>query len=60
MVFLRGNRGGHSEEERTDPEDLFRSPFALFTKKGTDLRVSQPKVDFDEGHQSFLSANGAL
>ncbi len=41
-------------------EDLFRSPFALFTKKGTDLRVSQPKVDFGEGHQSFLSTNGAL
>ena len=41
-------------------EDLFQSPFSLFTQADTDLRVSQPKVDFGGGHQSFLSTNGGI
>jgi hypothetical protein len=41
-------------------EDLFQSPFSLFTKKGADLKVSRPKVNFGAAHQSFLTTNGAF
>jgi hypothetical protein len=53
-------KGGRLTPKELTHDDLFKSPFTLFTKAGTDLSVRQPKVDFGAGHRSFLTANGAL
>jgi hypothetical protein len=53
-------QGEKLQRKELTHDDLFQSPFALFTKAGTDLRVRQPKVDFGAGHQGFLTANGAF
>ena len=57
--FFKRENGKLKRTELTH-DDLFQSPFALFTKAGTDLRVTQPKVDFGAAHQTFLASNGAF
>jgi hypothetical protein len=58
QFFVRQN--GELTIKNLTHDELFQSPFGLFTKKGTDLRVRQPKVDFGSAHQNFLNSNGAF
>jgi len=53
-------KAGKLQRKELTHDDLFQSPFQLFTKKGANLRTTQPKVDFRPGHQNFLTANGAF
>jgi hypothetical protein len=52
--------GAKMKRKELTLDDLFDSPFNMFVKAGSEVRVTQPKVNFTPAHQTFLTTNGAL